>query len=162
LTRGYYTGAIVALIDRDDAHHETLLALFKEDPHRWLLPWAILPEVDYLLASYVGVQTERAFVSDVASGSFRTDWGADEDLRRADALNLLYGDLKLGLVDTIVMAIAERTRSRPRMSDTSAPWFSRVRPDCFPERREFFREILVVQAIIFSTVAVTGPLFTRN
>lgn len=105
------TGAIVALIDRDDKHHEALLALFKEDPHQWLLPWAILPEVDYLLASYVGVQAERAFVSDVANGSFRTDWGADEDLRRADELNLQYGDLKLGLVDTIVMAIAERTRA---------------------------------------------------
>lgn len=105
------TGAIVALIDRDDKHHEALLALFKQDPHQWLLPWAILPEVDYLLASYVGVQAERAFVSDVANGSFRTDWGADEDLRRADELNLRYGDLKLGLVDTIVMAIAERTKA---------------------------------------------------
>jgi len=106
------TGAIVALIDRDDAHHGTLIALFKEDPSQWLLPWAILPEVDYLLSSYVGIDAERAFVSDIAKGSFRTDWGVDDDLRRADELNLQYRDLKLGLVDTVVMAIAERTRAK--------------------------------------------------
>ena len=105
------TGAIVALIDRDDAHHETLVALFKKDPHEWLLPWAILPEVDYLLSSHVGIQAERAFVSDIATGSFRTDLGLDDDLRRADELNKKYRDLKLGLVDTVVMAIAERTRA---------------------------------------------------
>jgi uncharacterized protein len=105
------TGAIVALVDEDDAHHEALLALFKEDPDQWLLPWAILPEVDYLVASYVGIDAERAFVSDLASGSFRIDWGAENDLRRADELNRRYRDLKLGLVDTIVMAIAERTRA---------------------------------------------------
>ncbi|HXV64652.1 MAG TPA: PIN domain-containing protein [Vicinamibacteria bacterium] len=105
------TGAVVALIDRDDAHHRALLALFKKDPYQWLLPWAILPEVDYLLTSYVGIDAEREFVSDIANGSFRTDWGVDEDLRRADELNRQYKDLKLGLVDTIVMAIAERTRA---------------------------------------------------
>ena len=94
------TGAIVSL-----------LAFFKEDPDQWLLPWAILPEVDYLLSSYVGIDAERAFVSDLAQQAFRTDWGAVDDLRRADELNLQYRDLKLGLVDTVVMAIAERRRA---------------------------------------------------
>ena len=105
------TGAIVALIDRDDAHHKKFLELYKEDPFEWLLPWAILPEVDYLLSKFVGVGAEQAFVSDIANGSFRTDWGADQDLLRADELNRQYQDLGLGLVDTIVMAIAERTRA---------------------------------------------------
>lgn len=103
------TGGIVALIDRADAHHEALTDLFRADPERWLLPWAILPEVDYLLSRYVGADAELAFVSDVASGSFRIDWGAYQDLKRAEELNQKYRDLKLGLVDTIVMAIAERT-----------------------------------------------------
>jgi len=105
------TGAVVALIDRDDTHHKPLLALFKEDPYQWLLPWAILPEVDYLLSSYVGLHAEQTFVSDIATGAFRTDWGVDDDLRRADEINRQYGDLKLGLVDTIVMAVAERTHA---------------------------------------------------
>ena len=105
------TGAIVALIDGDDRHHETLLDLFNEDPVRWLLPWAILPEVDYLVAKYLGNPTEQVFVSDLSRSLYRVDWGADSDLDRADELIRQYRDLNLGLVDTIVMAMAERTKA---------------------------------------------------
>ena len=40
------TSAIVALIDADDQHHRVLRRLFEADRTEWLLPWAILPEVD--------------------------------------------------------------------------------------------------------------------
>ena len=106
------TGAIVALIDGDDRHHETLLDLFNEDPVRWLLPWAILPEVDYLVAKYLGNPTEQVFVSDLSRSLYRVDWGADSDLGRADELIRQYRDLNLGLVDAIVMAVAERTKAQ--------------------------------------------------
>ena len=106
------TGVIVALIDKDDRHHKTLLDLFSEDPVRWLLPWAILPDVDYLVAKYLGNATERVFVSDLSRSLYRVDWGADSDLDRADELIRQYRDLNLGLVDTIVMAMAERTKGR--------------------------------------------------
>lgn len=105
------TGAIVALIDKDDRHHKTLLDLFSEDPVQWLLPWAILPEVDYLVAKYLGNPTEQVFVSDLSRNLYRVDWGADSDLGRADELIRQYRDLNLGLVDTIVMAMAERTKA---------------------------------------------------
>ena len=105
------TGAIVALIDGDDRHHETFLDLFNEDPAQWLLPWAILPEVDYLVAKYLGNPTEQVFVSDLSRSLYRVDWGADSDLGRADELIRQYRDLNLGLVDAIVMAVAERTKA---------------------------------------------------
>jgi predicted nucleic acid-binding protein len=54
------TGAIVALIDRKDQHHRTVRPLFEEAPDQWVLPWAILPEVDYLLAHHVGVRAQGA------------------------------------------------------------------------------------------------------
>ena len=105
------TGAIVALIDRDDQHHTVLLALFDDDPVQWLLPWAILPEVDYLVAKYVGTRAEERFVSDLSKGLFRIEWGSAEDVQRAEELDQQYRDLKLGLVDGVVMAIAERTKA---------------------------------------------------
>ena len=43
------TGAIIALIDRKDRYHPVLRPLFEERPLEWILPWAILPEVDYLM-----------------------------------------------------------------------------------------------------------------
>ena len=105
------TGAIVALIDADDRHHSALRALFEEEPEMWLLPWAILPEVDYLVGKFIGSQAEEAFLFDLSRGLYRVVWGEAIDLKRANELALRYRDLKLGLVDSIVMAVAERLKA---------------------------------------------------
>ncbi len=105
------TGAILALIDADDEHHVAMLTLYEEDPDDWVLPWAILPEVDYLLLRHVGEATERAFVRDVAEERYAVDWGAPADLRRVAEIVDRYRRLGLGLVDSVVIAIAERLRA---------------------------------------------------
>jgi hypothetical protein len=106
------TGAVVALIDGDDRHHRTLRNVFEEDPQAWVLPWAILPEVDHIVASRLGPEVARAFRADLARGLFAVEWGGDTDLVRAAELDHLYADLELGLVDGVVMAVAERLGAR--------------------------------------------------
>jgi hypothetical protein len=101
------TGAVLALVDADDNHHAALRELFERDPD-WILPWAILPEVDYLLAAHVGVDTELVFVRDLAEGRYIVESGAEADLPRAYELCFQYRDLRIGLVDGIVAAVAER------------------------------------------------------
>jgi predicted nucleic acid-binding protein len=105
------TGAIIALVDRDDRHHQTMRALFNETGDDWRLPWAILPEVDYLLAAHVGDRAQAAFLADVAEGAYTVLWGGDEDLERAQGLIRRYRSLRMGLVDAVVMAAAVRTRA---------------------------------------------------
>ncbi len=105
------TGAIIALVDADDAHHEQMVALFDDDPAAWVLPWAILPEVDYLLLHHVGAPAERAFLGDLADGGYSVEWGEADDLARAHALCEQYGALQLGLVDAVVAATAERLKA---------------------------------------------------
>lgn len=102
------TGAILALIDADDGHHSALRALFEEEPDAWILPWAVLPEVDYLLATQLGAKAERLFVADLAAGAYRIEWGQDKDFERAHEISTRYSALKLGLVDASVIAVAER------------------------------------------------------
>ena len=102
------TGAILALIDADDRHHSILLDLYERNPDAWLLPWAILPEVDYLLRRRVGAEAGRLFLRDAASAAFPVEWGTTSDLARARELDERYADLGLGLVDAAVMAVAER------------------------------------------------------
>ena len=105
------TGAILALIDADDRHHQALLDLFDEDPEAWVLPWAVLPEVDYLLLTHVSPKAELAFMRDVADARYAVEWGDDSDLVRARELCDRYRGLRLGLVDGLVMAMAERLRA---------------------------------------------------
>lgn len=106
------TGAVVALIDRDDRHHEALRRAFEADPDAWVLPWAILPEVDHIAASRLGCDVARAFRADVASGAWAVEWDGSADLRRALELDERHADLELGLVDAVVMAMAERLGAR--------------------------------------------------
>ena len=102
------TGAIVALIDRDDRHHAALRRAFEADPGAWVLPWAILPEVDHIVASRLGPAVARAFRADVAAGAYSVEWDGGADLPRALDLDARFADLELGLVDAVVMAMAER------------------------------------------------------
>ncbi len=105
------TGGILALLDRDDRHHEKVKRFFAESQSIWTLPWAILPEVDYLASKKLGSHVAIAFLHDVEDGHFLVDAHASRDLPRAVALCEKYADLDLGLADAVVMAQAERLRA---------------------------------------------------
>src|SRR5262249_54951551 len=105
------TGAVLALLDADDEHHDGMRALYAADPDAWLLPWAILPEVDYLVTRVLGTVAERAWLDDLAAGEFEIEWGSRRDLAAARAIETRYAALAIGLVDAIVMATAERLRA---------------------------------------------------
>ncbi|HYV41268.1 MAG TPA: PIN domain-containing protein [Thermoanaerobaculia bacterium] len=104
------TGAVIALIDADDRHHGPLRALFESDPDAWVLPWAILPEVDYLLSVHVGARAQEAFFADLAGGTLSVEWGDEPDLANAHRICRRHKGLRMGLVDAVVIAIAERLR----------------------------------------------------
>lgn len=105
------TGAILALLDKGDRYHAAVRGLYEERPDEWLLPWAILPEVDYLAASELGARAQEAFLADLAEGSFAVEYGKPEDIVRARAIGRTYRALRLGLVDAVVIAVAERLRA---------------------------------------------------
>ncbi len=85
-----------------------MLDVFEKAPADWVFPWAILPEVDYLVGAHVGRAAQDAFLADLAADVFRVEWGTEEDLVRANELHRKHRALRLGLVDSVVIAIAER------------------------------------------------------
>jgi uncharacterized protein len=105
------TGAVVALLDADEKHHAVLRDLYDAQPSAWILPWAILPEIDYLVRRHLGKRAQDAFLSDLVSGAFSVEWGRDEDLAVARRLHIRYSSLGLGLVDASVIAMAERLKA---------------------------------------------------
>ena len=106
------TGAILALIDTDDRHHLAVRALHDAQPDEWVLPWAILPEVDYLVMTQLGAKAQDAFFADLAEGTYQVECGKEQDMIRAQEISRKYRRLRLGLVDATVMATAERLRAR--------------------------------------------------
>lgn len=105
------TGAMLALFDRGDRHHDEVRAIFEANPDAWILPWAVLPEVDYLVTTHLGARAQALWLSDLASGAFEVEWGSREDLAEADRLCRRHKALRLGLVDGVVIAVAQRLRA---------------------------------------------------
>ncbi|WP_419164958.1 type II toxin-antitoxin system VapC family toxin [Candidatus Palauibacter sp.] len=106
------TSAIVGLLDRGARDHETIRNAYENRPGEWILPWAILPELDYIVEARLGAVVAAALREDLAEGRFMIEWGRLADLRRAADLHATYRSLRLGLVDGAVMAVAERLRAR--------------------------------------------------
>jgi len=105
------TGALIALFDRTDRHHDDVRLLYEDNPDAWVLPWAILPEVDYLTATHLGQRAQDLWLADLSSGAFNVEWGKIEDLAAAERLCRRYRTLHIGLVDAVVVAVAERLRA---------------------------------------------------
>jgi uncharacterized protein len=104
------TSAMLALLDRGDPHHTAFRRLYLENRHAWVLPWATLVEVDYLTATRLGARAQMAWFDDLVTGAYTVEWGRDEDLSAARTLAGKYGSLEMGLVDAVVMIVAERLR----------------------------------------------------
>jgi len=105
------TGAVLALLDADDEHHDHIRALYAAEPDAWVLPWAVLPEVDYLVGRTLGSAAESAWLDDLAAGAFEIEWGSPRDIAAARTIESRYAALAIGLVDAVVMATAERLRA---------------------------------------------------
>ena len=100
------TSAILALMDSRNPHREVLQSALRADPDGWVVPWAVLPELDYMVTRRLGRTAAGMLRADLAEGRFPIEWGGTPDLRRALELDRTYQDLSLGLVDCIVMAVA--------------------------------------------------------
>ena len=106
------TSAVLALLDFDSPDHASVRAAFRGHRSEWVLPWAILPELDYMVAKNGGPVAAQAWCADLAEGRYVIEWGEAGDLERALELGRTYRDLSLGLVDGVVMAVAERLEAR--------------------------------------------------
>lgn len=124
------TGAVYALYDADDQHHEECKTLIAAERGPRLLPVALLVEIDYLLTSRLGGDAALDFLESVQSGAFTLVDLAAEDLVRCRELIAQYRDLSLGLADATVVATAERFRLQ-RLFTVDQRHFRTIQPRGF-------------------------------
>lgn len=105
------TGILYALADRSDKHHSAAKRLFKRPGVR-VVPEPVVVETDWLILERLGVDAEIAFLDAIAAGNPAVEATAPEDRSRAAELVTEYRDAKVGYVDAIVVAMAERLGER--------------------------------------------------
>jgi predicted nucleic acid-binding protein len=102
------TAPVVAAIHSGDSAHEMAKAAMGKLRRNAVLPSPVLVEADHLIRARSSPMAARLFLRAVARGHHEVAYMTANLLRRASELDDKYADLKLGFVDTSVMAIAER------------------------------------------------------
>lgn len=102
------TGFLYALLNERERQHASVAHAFAQAPGPWLLPTPAVTEVAYLLMKFVGPLSLAAFLEALPTTSVQLLEPHDSDYRRAAQLVRQYQDAPLDLVDSLLIAIAER------------------------------------------------------
>jgi predicted nucleic acid-binding protein len=102
------SGALYALYDSRDKHHQAVRAAVESEPGPILVPVAILAEVEYLLRVRLGPAAEARFLEGIVRGAFTLCGFTADDAAACRELLARYRDLDLGLADASVIVAAER------------------------------------------------------
>jgi len=121
------TGPLLAALDAADPDHEACARLLTEADEDLLVPGLVLAELDYWCQERLGGDAWLVFLDDVLRGAYRVEAPALADLERCAALQRAYADLRLGVVDASVVALAERLGER-RVATLDRRHFGVVRP----------------------------------
>ena len=104
------TSGVLAWIDDSQRRHAEVLGAMAEIEPPLLLSPFVLAELDYLLATRVGVHAQLALLEEVARGAFALESFSAADVATAHGVLRKYPDLGIGLADASLVVLAERHR----------------------------------------------------
>jgi uncharacterized protein len=102
------TSGLLSAIDRSQRHHHAARRALEAAAPPWSLSPFVLAELDYLLASRVSQDAERALLAEVGRGVYRLETFDAADIEAAERLIGRYRDLDLGLADASLVILANR------------------------------------------------------
>lgn len=102
------TSGLLAAIDSSQNQHADAARALQETRGPRLLSPFVLAELDYLIASRVGVEAEHALLDEVARGAYRLEPFSPNDVASAKAILMRFRDLGVGLADASICVLAAR------------------------------------------------------
>lgn len=105
------TSALLAFVDRDTEEHGDVRSFIDDNSERLIVSPLVLAEIDYMIATRLGVDAEIEFLEDVSVGRYQLASFTDNDMATALGLVRQYKDLDIGVTDASIAAIAARHRT---------------------------------------------------
>lgn len=102
------TSGLLAAIDASQQMHAAAARVLREMGGPRLLSPFVLAEMDYLLATRVGVDADVALLGEVAAGAYRLDTVSADDVNATRLVVERYRDLDIGLADASIVVLADR------------------------------------------------------
>lgn len=110
------TGPLVSLADAGEPQRQVMLDLLQQETGPLIVSAPATAEVDYLLGTRFGSGARQAFLTDLASARFTVASLEIGDYSTVFDLERRYAALNLGLVDSSVIVLAARYRTRRVMT----------------------------------------------
>ena len=102
------TSGLLAAIDASQRAHRAAADALRAAEPPWLLSPFVLAELDYLLATRVGLAAERRLLEEVGRGVYRLEPFGAQEVAEAERFIGRYADLGIGLADASILVLAER------------------------------------------------------
>jgi predicted nucleic acid-binding protein len=106
------TSALLAFFDTDEPDHAAVTAVVETTTEPLVVSPYVVAELDYLVASRLGVSAELAVLRELAGGAWDLAAFGTEDLAKAHAVVERYADQSIGLADASIVILASRYQTR--------------------------------------------------
>jgi predicted nucleic acid-binding protein len=106
------TSALLAFFDTDEPDHAAVTTVLETANDPLAVSPYVLAELDYLVASRLGVSAELAVLRELSGGAWDLAAFGTEDLAAARAVVERYADQAIGLADASIVVLAARYQTR--------------------------------------------------
>lgn len=106
------TSALLAFFDTDEPDHEAASAVLGGATEPLVVSPYVVAELDYLVASRLGVSAEIAVLRELTGGAWDLPAIDVDELALARAVIERYADQNIGVADASNVILAERYRTR--------------------------------------------------
>ena len=106
------TSALLAFFDADEPDHQAVSAVLGDATEPLIVSPYVVAELDYLVASRLGVAAELAMLRELAGGAWDLPAITADDLSQARSVIERYADQRIGVADASNVVLATRYRTR--------------------------------------------------
>ena len=121
------TSGLLALFNRAEPQHEAMRRVVEGQPDPLVISPYVVAELDYLVATRLGVDAELEVLTELAGGAYHLTSIEEEDMRSVIRVIERYRDQDIGVADASLVVLASRYRTRSVLT-LDHRHFSVVRP----------------------------------
>jgi uncharacterized protein len=121
------TSALLAFFNTSEPSHARVRQVIEGDTEALVVSPYVMAELDYLVATRVGVDAELAVLRELGGGAWELAAMGAGDVQRAVSVIDRYADQSIGLADASVVVLAQRYTTR-RVATLDRRHFEVLRP----------------------------------
>jgi predicted nucleic acid-binding protein len=106
------TSGLLAFFNRREPAHDSVRAVVEGELEPLVVSPYVVAEIDYLVATRLGVDAELSVLGELASGAYHLAHVGTGDLAAMAAVIARYRDQDIGVADASLVVFADRHRTR--------------------------------------------------